>query len=94
MTTTTAIHPEATHHLPFFITPPGETDILMNVMIVKNASVADIVRIYLEQAKGESITYHRQEQGWAVYSGYQGGLIYYLKVILSPGTDGKPVCWN
>jgi len=30
----TAIHPEATHHLPFFITPPGETDILMNVMIV------------------------------------------------------------
>ena len=34
MTTTTAIHPEATHHLPFFITPPGETDILMNVMIV------------------------------------------------------------
>jgi len=31
---TTAIHPEATHHLPFFITPPGETDILLNVMIV------------------------------------------------------------
>jgi NADH:ubiquinone oxidoreductase subunit 5 (subunit L)/multisubunit Na+/H+ antiporter MnhA subunit len=31
---TTAIHPEATHHLPFFITAPGETDILMNVMIV------------------------------------------------------------
>ena len=29
-----AIHPEATHHLPFFITPPGETDILLNVMIV------------------------------------------------------------
>jgi hypothetical protein len=28
------IHPEATHHLPFFITPPGETDILMNVMMV------------------------------------------------------------
>jgi hypothetical protein len=28
------IHPEATHHLPFFITPPGQTDILMNVMIV------------------------------------------------------------
>jgi NADH:ubiquinone oxidoreductase subunit 5 (subunit L)/multisubunit Na+/H+ antiporter MnhA subunit len=29
-----AIHPEATHHLPFFITAPGETDILMNVMMV------------------------------------------------------------
>ena len=29
-----AIHPEATHHLPFFITQPGETDILLNVMIV------------------------------------------------------------
>jgi hypothetical protein len=34
MTAATAIHPEATQHLPFFITPPGETDILMNVMIV------------------------------------------------------------
>ena len=56
----------------------------------KNASVADIVRIYLEQAKGESITYHRQEQGWAVYSGYQGGLIYYLKVILS--RDRRQAC--
>jgi hypothetical protein len=56
----------------------------------KNASVADIVRIYLEQAKGESITYHRQEQGWAVYSGYQGGLIYYLKVLLS--RDRRQAC--
>ena len=27
MTTATSIHPEATQHLPFFITPPGETDI-------------------------------------------------------------------
>ncbi len=25
----TSIHPEATHHLPFFVTPPGETDVLM-----------------------------------------------------------------
>ncbi len=56
----------------------------------KNASVADIVRIYLEQAKGESLTYHRQEQGWAVYSGYQGGLIYYLKVLLS--RDRRQAC--
>ena len=24
-----SIHPEATHHLPFFVTPPGETDVLM-----------------------------------------------------------------
>ena len=28
-----AIHPAASHHLPFFITPPGETDVLLNVMI-------------------------------------------------------------
>ena len=24
-----ALHPEATHHLPIFITPPGQTDVLM-----------------------------------------------------------------
>jgi hypothetical protein len=42
----------------------------------KNVSIADIVRIYLEQAEAENITYHRQEQGWAAYSGYRGGLIY------------------
>src|SRR5262245_27569746 len=28
-----SIHPEAPHHLPFFITPPGETDVLLMVMI-------------------------------------------------------------
>src|SRR5262249_43130748 len=27
------IHPLATHHLPAFITAPGETDVLFNVMI-------------------------------------------------------------
>jgi hypothetical protein len=26
------LHPSATHHLPSFITPPGETDVLMVVM--------------------------------------------------------------
>jgi hypothetical protein len=41
----TPIHPEATHHLPFFITPPGETDILMNVMIVFLALVVFLVGI-------------------------------------------------
>lgn len=29
-----APHPLAAHHLPLFITPPGETDVLMVVMIV------------------------------------------------------------
>jgi hypothetical protein len=28
-----AIHPAASHHLPFFITAPGETDVLLNAMI-------------------------------------------------------------
>jgi hypothetical protein len=28
------LHPAATHHLPGFITPPGETDVLMVVMAV------------------------------------------------------------
>src|SRR4051794_22526582 len=27
------IHPVATHHLPVFITAPGETDVLFNVMV-------------------------------------------------------------
>ena len=56
----------------------------------KNVSIADIVRIYLEQDEGKSITYRRQEQGWAVYSGYRGGLIYYLKAILS--RDQRQAC--
>jgi hypothetical protein len=30
----TAPNPIATHHLPFFITPPGETDMLYNVTLV------------------------------------------------------------
>src|SRR5262249_55231249 len=42
---TTAIHPEATHHLPFFITPPGETDILMNVMIVFLALIVFLIGV-------------------------------------------------
>jgi len=40
-----SIHPEATHHLPFFITPPGETDILMNVMIVFLALIVFLIGI-------------------------------------------------
>jgi hypothetical protein len=42
---TTAIHPEATHNLPFFITPPGETDILLNVMIVFLALIVFLIGI-------------------------------------------------
>ncbi len=30
----TAVNPIATHNLPFFITPPGETDVLYNVTMV------------------------------------------------------------
>jgi NADH:ubiquinone oxidoreductase subunit 5 (subunit L)/multisubunit Na+/H+ antiporter MnhA subunit len=45
MATATAIHPEATHHLPFFITPPGETDILMNVMVVFLALIVFLIGI-------------------------------------------------
>lgn len=29
-----AIHPAAAHHLPWFITPPGQTDVLFNAMLV------------------------------------------------------------
>jgi hypothetical protein len=56
----------------------------------KNVSIADIVRIYLAQVEGESITYRRQERGWAVYSGYRDGLIYYLKATLSD--DRQQAC--
>jgi hypothetical protein len=31
---TESIHPAASHHLPFFITAPGETDVLMVVMCI------------------------------------------------------------
>ena len=29
-----SIHPAAPHHLPFFITPPGESDVLMGVLAI------------------------------------------------------------
>ena len=45
MATATAIHPETTHHLPFFITPPGETDILMIVMMVFLALMVFLIGI-------------------------------------------------
>ena len=31
---TAAPNPIATHHLPFFITAPGDTDVLFNIMVV------------------------------------------------------------
>jgi hypothetical protein len=31
---TESLHPAATHHVPAFITAPGETDVLMVVMAV------------------------------------------------------------
>jgi hypothetical protein len=30
----TELHPAASHHLPFFITPPGETDVLLVIMAI------------------------------------------------------------
>ena len=30
----TELHPLASHHLPFFITPPGETDVLFVIMAI------------------------------------------------------------
>jgi hypothetical protein len=56
----------------------------------KNALIAGIVRKYLDHVEGESITYRRQKQGWAVYSGYRRGRIYYLKAILS--NDRRQAC--
>ena len=41
-------HPMAPHHLPFFITAPGETDVLMVVMgIVLIAAVLGVGNLYL-----------------------------------------------
>lgn len=39
------LHPLATHHLPPFITPPGETDVLMYIMIVFVVGVILLVGI-------------------------------------------------
>jgi hypothetical protein len=42
------IHPMAPHHLPFFITPPGDTDVLMIAMgIVLIAAVLGVGNLYL-----------------------------------------------
>jgi hypothetical protein len=57
---------------------------------LKRSSVADIIQNYLDAAQGETITYRRKEKRWAVYSGYQNDLIYYLKVVLS--NDGNRAC--
>lgn len=54
----------------------------------KKASISDIVRTYLEQVEGETITYRRQEKGWAVYSGYRGGLILSQSHSLQDRTAG------
>ena len=43
-----SIHPAATHHLPSFITPPGETDVLMVVMgVILGLSVLMFGILYL-----------------------------------------------
>lgn len=43
-----SLHPMAPHHVPFYITPPGETDVLMVVMgIFLIASVLAIGNLYL-----------------------------------------------
>jgi hypothetical protein len=57
---------------------------------LKRSSVADIIQNYLDAAQGETITYRRKQKRWAVYSGYQNDLIYYLKVVLS--NDGSRAC--
>jgi hypothetical protein len=42
------LHPMAPHHLPFFMTAPGETDVLMVVMgIVLIAAVLGVGNLYL-----------------------------------------------
>src|SRR6186997_1137669 len=33
-TSDTPLHPIATEHLPMFITPPGQTDVLFNIMAI------------------------------------------------------------
>jgi hypothetical protein len=45
---TSAIHPAAPHHLPAFITAPGETDVLMVAMaIVLVAAVLGVGNVFL-----------------------------------------------
>lgn len=45
---TAPIHPVATHHLPPFVTPPGETDILLVVaMLILVGSVLGVGLIFL-----------------------------------------------
>jgi len=43
---------------------------------IKGASIAELMRSYLDSVQGETITYRQQEKQWAVYSGFRNGLIY------------------
>ena len=57
-----SIHPAATHHLPSFITPPGETDVLMVVMyVILGLSVLAFGIVYLRlHALPEHIAHRSQ----------------------------------
>jgi hypothetical protein len=56
-----SLHPDASHHLPFFITAPGETDVLMWLMgIVLIASVLGIgVFFFWLHSLPERMVHHR-----------------------------------
>jgi hypothetical protein len=56
-----SLHPDASHHLPFFITAPGETDVLMWLMgIVLIASVLGIgVLFFWLHSLPERMVHHR-----------------------------------
>lgn len=56
-----SLHPDASHHLPFFITAPGETDVLMWLMgIVLIAAVLGIgVFFFWLHSLPERMVHHR-----------------------------------
>jgi hypothetical protein len=58
-----SLHPDASHHLPFFITAPGETDVLMWLMgIVLIASVLGIgVFFFWLHSLPERMVHHRAQ---------------------------------
>ena len=69
---------------------PDTTLALAGGLLTRPTSMREAMQIYVKNVKADSITYRREENHWAVYSGYRQGLIYYARAWLS--RDGRKAC--
>jgi hypothetical protein len=87
-----SIHPAATHHLPSFITPPGEADVLMVVMgIILGLSVLAFGLLYLRlHALPEHIAHGAKRLQYELVCVL--GLIACSRICISSGS--RVCCWR